>query len=179
MQEKVKHVPPSVLIREACGDDLPLLFALRCNLALQSLLLTVPDALDDAALQTWIARRQGEPGGLFRMVEDAVSGEAVGFVQVAQVHRRNRNGYLGISLTENARGRGLGQAALRELLHVSRHELGLHKGLVEVRVDNVAALHAHLQVGFRIIGTLSSHFIDATGAAHDVLLLEHMLEGVI
>jgi putative acetyltransferase len=176
MQELVAGAGPRVLFREVRDDDLPLLFAFRRDLALQSLLLTVPDALDDAALHAWVARRQAEPGGMFRMVEDVDAGEAIGFAQVGQVHHRNRTGYLGVSLAENARGRGLGKATLRKLLAVSRDELGLRKGLSEVRMDNFPALRYNLQVGFRIVGTLSSHFIDGTGGAHDVLFLEHMLD---
>lgn len=103
--------------------------------------------------------------------------DVIGFVQVGQVHHRNRTGYLGVSLAENARGRGLGKATLRKLLAVSRDELGLRKGLSEVRIDNFPALRYNLQGGFRIVGTLSSHFIDGTGVAHDVLFLEHMLDG--
>lgn len=176
MQEPVTRPRPTVRFREVGDDDLALLFAFRRDLALQSLLLTVPDALDDAALHAWVARRKAEPGGLFRMVEDAGAGDTVGFVQVGQVHRRNRSGYLGVSLAENARGRGLGQATLRHLLDVSRDELGLHKALSEVRVDNYPALVYNLKVGFRIVGTIHAHYIDAAGRAHDVFLLEHMLD---
>lgn len=174
MQEPVTRIRPNVRFREVREEDLPLLFAFRRDTALQSLLLTVPDAVDDAALHGWVARRKAEPG-LFRMVEDVATDDVVGFVQVGQVHHRNRTGYLGVSLAENARGRGLGQATLRRLLEVSRDELGLRKGMSEVRADNFPALRYNLQLGFQIVGTLKSHFTDADGVSHNVFLLEHML----
>lgn len=176
MQEPVTLPPGPVRFREVGDDDLPLLFALRRDKALQSLLLTVPDAVDDAALHAWIARRRAEPGGLFRMIEDTGTGSAVGFVQVVQVHHRNRTAWLGLSLAEGARGRGLGQATLRRLLDTARHELGLHKAMAEVRVDNFPALRAHLMVGYSVVGTMHAHYRDAAGHAHDVFLLEHMLD---
>lgn len=168
----------TIRLRDPRDDDLPLLFAFRRDTALQSLLMTVPDATDDAALHGWVARRRAEPGGLFRMIEEASSGEAIGFVQIGQVHHRNRTGYLGILLAESARGRGLGQAALLRLLAVTRDELGLRKCLSEIRVDNFPSLRTHLQAGFRVVGTLSRHFTDAAGVSHDAFLLEHMLEQV-
>jgi len=165
-----------VAFRDVVEDDLPLLFELRRDLSLQSLLLTVPDALDDASLQAWVARRRQDPGGLFRMIIDTAANEAVGYTQVSQVHRKNRTGYGGISLAAKARGRGLGQATLRELVRTACEELGLIKLLSEVRVDNFAALRLNLSVGYRIVGTLEDHFTDSFGETHDALLLERKLK---
>lgn len=176
MQGPVTRAGPYVTFREVREEDLPLLFALRRDLALQSLLLTVPDALDDAALHAWVARRTAEPGGMFRMAVDAANGDAIGFVQVAQVHHRNRTGYEGLALATDMRRRGLGQATLGKIIDTACEELGLLKLLSEVRADNFVALRAHLAVGFKIVGTLKSHFIDGDGTAYDVLLLEHMLD---
>jgi RimJ/RimL family protein N-acetyltransferase len=167
--------PAKVIFRDVCESDLPLLFDLRRDLQLQSLLLTVPDALDETALRAWLKRRQEDVGGMFRVIEDTARGDAVGYTQVGQVHRRNRTGYGGISLAANARGRGLGQATLRELVQFARRELGLTKLLSEVRVDNFAALRLNLSVGYRIVGTLEKHFIDCDGRMHDVVLLERLL----
>lgn len=167
---------PGVIFRDVREEDLPLLFELRRDLPLQSLLLTVPDALDDASLRAWVDRRQKDPGGMFRIIEDASCSEAIGYTQVSQVHRRNRTGYAGVSLAAAARGRGLGQATLRKLIEVARDELGLTKLLSEVRIDNFAALRYNLLIGFRIVGTLRSHFTDGDGTRHDVLLLERLLD---
>lgn len=165
---------PRVAFRDVREDDLPMLFRLRRDLALQSLLLTVPDALDDAAVNGWIARRRNEPGGLFRIVEDASCGEAAGYVQIGNVHRRNRSGYAGVCLVGNARGRGLGQATLGKLIAIARDELGLIKLLSEVRADNFTALRYNLLLGFKVVGTLRTHFTTAEGVQHDVLLLERL-----
>jgi RimJ/RimL family protein N-acetyltransferase len=178
MHAPVKPLRPAVLFRDVREEDLPLLFGLRRDLALQSLLLTVPDALDDQSLRGWIARRQQDPGGLFRAVEEVSTGQAVGYAQISQVHRRNGVGYAGIALVADVRGRGLGQATLAKLIRVSREELGLNKLLSEVRIDNFAALKYNLLLGFQIVGTLKSHFADSDGVRHDVLFLERLLDDV-
>ncbi len=176
MRQEIGSDQARVTFREVRDEDLPLLFELRRDLPLQSLLLTVPDALDDASLRAWVARRREDPGGMFRMIVDTAAGEAIGYTQVSQVHRKNRTGYGGISLAGKARGRGLGQATLRELVRVAREELGLIKLLSEVRVDNFAALRLNLSVGYRVVGTLEAHFTDSLGDTHDVLLLERKLK---
>jgi len=178
MHAPVKPARPAVVFRDVRDDDLPLLFGLRRDLALQSLLLTVPDAIDDASLREWIARRQQDPGGMFRVVEEVSTGQAIGYAQISQVHRRNRVGYAGIALVAEVRGRGLGQATLAKLIRVSREELGLVKLLSEVRIDNFAALRYNLLLGFRIVGTLRTHFTDSEGVQYDVLFLERLLDDV-
>lgn len=176
MHAPVTHTPPRAIFRDVRDDDLPMLFELRRDLVLQALLLTVPDATDDASLLSWIARRQNDAGGMFRVVENAENGDAIGYVQISNVHRRNRVGYAGLCLAARARGRGLGQATLAHLIDVAAGELGLVKLLSEVRADNFTSLRPHLLLDFRIVGTLRKHFVGGDGTAHDVLVLERLLD---
>lgn len=161
-------------LREVRDDDIPLLFALRRDRGLQSMLLTIPKAEDDEALLAWIERRRGEPGGAFLAIEN--DGEAIGYIQVAQVHHKNRTGYGGIVIAEGRRGCGAGRAALHALLQFSRSRLGLRKLLAEIRSDNAPSIRLHLSLGYRVVGTLERHFADTGGEIHDVLLLERLLE---
>ncbi|EJZ22016.1 acetyltransferase [Rhizobium sp. Pop5] len=176
--ENHRHAPcqASVRLRPVTDGDRPLLFSLRRDSALQSLLLTVPDAVDDAALDAWIERRRTEAGGAFLIVENRDGGKAAGYVQIAQVHHRNAFGYGGIVLAEEARGLGLGRAALVELgLHACR-VLGLRKLMAEIDIGNAASIGLHLSLGYREVGVLEAHFIDANGMTHDVMLFERRLE---
>jgi RimJ/RimL family protein N-acetyltransferase len=165
-------------LRSVDAGDFPLLFALRRDRELQSLLLTVPDGTTDDDLEAWVDRRKSQPGEAFLVIEDGASRRAVGYVQVSQVHRKNGTGYGGIVLAAHARGRGLGQSALRQLMSFSRIQLGLRKLLAEIRVDNHPSMKLHLGLGYRIVGTMEKHFVDAEGHQHDVALLEHVLSEV-
>lgn len=178
MMENHCHAPylASVRLRSVTDSDRPLLFSLRRDSVLQSLLLTVPDAVDDAALDAWIERRRAEVGGAFLIVENQGGGKAAGYAQIAQVHRRNAFGYGGIVLAEEARGLGLGRAALVELgLHAYR-VLGLRKLMAEIDIDNAASIRLHLSLGYREVGLLEAHFIDANGMTRNVMLFERRLE---
>ena len=178
MMENHRHLShrASIRLRPVADGDRPLLFSLRRDSALQSLLLTVPDATDDAALDAWIERRRNEKGGAFLIIEDQASGRSAGYVQITQVHRRNATGYGGIVLAEGARGLGLGRAALTELgLHACQ-ALGLRKLMAEIDVDNSASIRLHLSLGYREVGILKAHFTDADGLTRDVALFERRLE---
>jgi RimJ/RimL family protein N-acetyltransferase len=176
MHPQLKSAANSGMVfRDIHKDDLPLLFQLRRNPQLQALLLTAPDALDDASLHSWVKRRQDEVGGMFRIIEDLTHGGMIGYTQITQVHQKNRIGYGGIVLVESVRGRGLGRAVLQQLLQFGRVELGLRKLLAEIRSDNSLSVRLHVSLGYRVIGTLEKHFIDATGQSHDVLLFERHL----
>ncbi|MBB3136074.1 RimJ/RimL family protein N-acetyltransferase [Rhizobium pisi] len=175
--ESHRHVPRQALVRlrPVADCDRPLLFSLRRDNALQSLLLTVPDATDDAALDAWIERRRTETGGAFLVIEDQNSGKAEGYVQITQVHRRNATGYGGIVLAEGARGLGLGRAALAELARHASRVLGLRKLMAEIDIDNAASIGLHLSLGYREVGLLEAHFADANGMTRDVMLFERRL----
>ncbi len=165
----------SIIFRSLEERDFETLAAIRRHTQLQALLLTVPDATDDDAVHQWLARRVADRDGAFRIIADAASNDALGFMQIGQIHRRNKTGYGGIALSERSRGRGFGQTTLRFLITLAHQQLGLTKLLAEIRADNFASLRMHLAMGYRIVGTLSAHFCDAEGKAHDVLLCERQL----
>ncbi|MGH6806652.1 MAG: GNAT family N-acetyltransferase [Ensifer adhaerens] len=166
----------SVHLRAPSAGDHPLLFALRRDQDLQSLLLTVPEGTTDADLEAWVLRKRSQPGEAFLAIEDIATGAAVGYVQVTQVHRKNRTGYGGIVLAAGARGRGLGRAALQQLTTFGKAQFGLRKLLAEIRKDNLPSMNLHLALGYRVVGTLEKHFVDAHGQQHDVVLLERLLD---
>lgn len=164
-----------VNLREVREGDFAFLVALRRDSALQAQLLTVPDSVEPAALMSWIERRRAEPGGAFLVVEDAATGEARGYVQITNVHRKNGTAYGGIVLAADARGQGYGREALAALLEFAKTELGLRKLLAEIRKDNIASTHLHLALGYREAGLLERHFVDMQGEPHDVVLVERLL----
>jgi len=164
-----------VLLRPFEERDFEALAGIRRDGGLQSLLLSVPSPEGDGAIREWLSRRQSEPGGSFRVIEKKSTGEPLGYVQVSQVHRKNRYGYLGIVICENTRGLGIGHASLRLLLMHAKQDLGLVKLMAEIRKDNTASVRLHLSLGFRIVGTMEKHFIDVHSRRHDVLLVERSL----
>jgi RimJ/RimL family protein N-acetyltransferase len=164
----------TAVLRPFRPADLAFLLTIRNDLAAQHMLLAHPVPSDLTAVEAWVARREAEPGGLFRLVEDAC-GHPAGFVQIGRVHRLDRYGYAGICLAAPARGRGLGFAAMRRLM-AEAAAMGLRKLLLEVRHDNAPALALYRRLGYRDAGVLVSHYHDGD-RWHDVHMLETMLPG--
>lgn len=167
----------SIVFRQPLDTDFAALASIRRDPTIQTMLMAIPDVTDDAAVADWIERRRRDPGGAFRIVADTATGEVLGFVQISQVHRRNRHGYGGLALLGHAQGRGLGHAVVKSLIRLAFGELALTKLLLEVRTDNLAALKIYEAAGFRLVGTLERHFRDRDDRMHDVLLFEKHLTG--
>jgi RimJ/RimL family protein N-acetyltransferase len=164
----------SSVLRQAEARDASAMVALRADFQLQQMLMANPDFDQNedmlSATNNWIARRQAQ--GWFRVV-DAGKG-AEGFAQIAEIHHRNRFGWLGIALVPEARGRGLGARALAEAETAAARELGLRKLLLQVRFDNSAALGLYDGAGWRRAGRLLEQYDDGN-QFHDVLILEKAL----
>ncbi len=165
-----------IVLRLPLDSDFDVLASIRRDPTIQSMLMAIPDATDDEAVKSWIERRHSD--GAFRIVADTTTNEALGFVQISQIHRRNRHGYGGLALLGSARGHGRGHVTVALLTRLASDALGLSKLLLEVREDNLVALKVYRAAGFRIVGTLEDHFRDRDGKAHNVLLLERLLMGL-
>ena len=147
---------------------------LRSDPALQHLLMANPDPVPPAdplaEATAWIARREG--AGWFRVI-DAGTG-ALGFVQISDIHRKNRFGWLGLALLPGARGRGLGARALAEAEAMAVAELHLRKLLLQVRADNAAAIAVYDRAGWRKVGELRAQYDDGA-KLHDAVIYEKAL----
>lgn len=143
---------------------------------MQAMLMAIPDSTDDDAVRQWIDRRTNDPDGLFRVIAENGTDAALGFIQVSQINRRNRNGYGAVAVSKRAAFPGIGQIAMRELMRAACCDLGLTKLIAEIRADNIAAIQMNLMSGYCLVGTLQQHFADAGGKRHDVLLLEKHLD---
>ncbi|MBA5778529.1 GNAT family N-acetyltransferase [Stappia sp. F7233] len=165
----------AITLRAPEASDLKLFQNIREDAALQHQLLAYPKSprVDDAA--EWLARRQRAESTVFKVLA-LLDGEAVGFVQIADIHRLGGYGFLGIAVARPYWGKGYGRAGLLAILEHARTDLGLRKLMLYVRSDNEAAISLYKSADFRLIGTLSRHYFDGR-QYHDVVLMERDLEG--
>lgn len=147
---------------------------MRSDRALQHMLMAHPDPASLAdpltEAQVWIARR--EAAGWFRVIDTGAG--AQGFVQIADIHRKNRTGWLGIALAPQAQGMGLGATALVAAEQAARSDLGLRKLLLQVRADNPGALALYDCAGWRRVGTLHAQYDDGR-TLYDAVICEKVL----
>jgi RimJ/RimL family protein N-acetyltransferase len=160
-----------IRLRVVGPQDHETLVALRRDVDLQHRLLANPPTGGDTDVSGWVARR--EHGGALWCIADAATDQCLGYVQLANIHRKNRHGWLGIALAEDARGGGVGRTAMEALAEEAR-ALGLRKLLLEVRVDNNQAIALYKRIGYARVGILRDQYDDGE-RFHDTLIMEHLL----
>ena len=155
--------------------DLPILTELRNDVALQAQLLARPRGSRPQQVREWLEGRSRQDDRMLFIIADCRDDLAQGFIQLNELDLIDRRAELGICLSAQARGRGVGGHAIALLADYLRDQWNLHKLGLRVRADNAAALRCYEKVGFARCGVLRRHvFIE--GCWQDVILMEYFLE---
>lgn len=142
-----------------------------------------------ADLETWEERNPGAPAPLTRERFDArlaradsdsgedavtfvvdVDGTAVGSASLFEFDWFARHAEAGISLVPEARGRGIGTAALRQLVEFGFVRRNLRRIHLQAIESNVGAIRAYEKAGFVVEGRLREHAY-VRGAYEDIVLM--------
>jgi RimJ/RimL family protein N-acetyltransferase len=150
----VPAMTPTVRLRARTDADLDALFAVAAD------------------LDTWEERNPGLPAPLTRerfqarlaaVPDDAVSfvveadGAAVGSAGLHGIDWFDRHAEAGISLAPHARGRGVGTAAITQLVEYGFVRGNLRRIHLQAIASNVAAIRAYEKAGFVVEGRLRQH----------------------
>lgn len=103
--------------------------------------------------------RQGGPEDESDNVEFVieVDGEAVGTAVLFDFDHLARHAEAGISLVPQARGRGIGTAAIRQLVAFGFARRNLHRIHLQAIASNAAAIRAYEKAGFVVEGRHREH----------------------
>lgn len=136
-----------------------------------------------ADLDSWEEREPSAPAPLTRAAFDAriaagdtvefvvdVDGAAVGTVTLFGFDALARHAEAGISLLPEARGRGVGTAALRQLVEFGFVRRNLRRVHLQAIASNAAALRSYEKAGFVVEGRLREHAW-VRGAYEDMVLM--------
>jgi L-amino acid N-acyltransferase YncA len=129
------------------------------------------DATFETEVPAWAAWAAAHPRR-HRLVAEA-AGEVVGWAALSPVSERCC--YVGVAevsvyVADDARGRGVGRALLRQLIAASEHA-GIWTLQAGVFPENRRSLALHQRCGFRIVG-VRERLGQLGGVWRDVLLLE-------
>lgn len=114
-----------------------------------------------------------EPGDSVRLVivvDDAV----VGMIQYGEEDDpKYRSANIDVFLDPAVHGRGIGTAAVSEVVRILFDERGHHRITIDPAADNAAAIRCYAKVGFRPVGVMRSYERDGDGNGwHDGLLMD-------
>jgi RimJ/RimL family protein N-acetyltransferase len=163
---------PTVLLRTRTEDDADLLFSLAAD------------------LDTWEERNPAPPAPLTREQFDArlaraaeggaadgnvsfvveVDGTAVGAASLFDVDSFARHAEAGINLVRDARGRGIGTAAITQLVEFGFVRCNLRRIHLQAIASNTGAIRAYEKAGFVVEGRQREHAW-VRGAYEDIVLM--------
>ena len=155
-------------------EDLPPLSALRNDIKAQAQLMARPRGSTLDQVKQWLVDFENDTQSIFLVIADLTDDQSVGFVQVKKIDTLNSRAELGIALSLEHVGRGLGREAIVLLLPYLKENWNLRKVMLQVRSDNLHALAAYQKCGFQMCGVFKEHVFIA-GAWHDVVNMEVFL----
>ena len=163
---------PVVSLRARTDDDLDVLFTIAADLdTWEERDPRTPAPMTRRAFDARLARRDdGAPtDASVEFVVDA-DGTAVGNAALFGVDTLARHAEVGISLVPGARGRGIGTAAITQLVEFAFVRANLRRVHLQAIGSNAGALRAYEKAGFVVEGRLRQHAW-VRGGYEDIVLM--------
>lgn len=163
---------PIVSLRARTDDDLDVLFEIAADLDTWE--ERTPDAPRPLTRDRFDARLahaadSDASGATVSFVVD-VDGAAVGSATLFNFDSLARHAEAGISLLHNARGRGIGSAAIRQLVEFGFVRRNLRRIHLQAIASNTAAIRTYQKAGFVIEGRQREHAW-VRGRYEDIVLM--------
>lgn len=148
----------SVTLRSRTEADINVLFPLAADLSTwEERGPSSPAPLTESSYRTRLTEADSEASGSnVRFVVD-VDGVAVGSVSLFEFDRLARHAEVGIALVAEARGKGIGTAAISQIVEFAFVRCNLRRVHLQVIESNVGAIRAYEKVGFVLEGRHREH----------------------
>lgn len=147
-------VPPTVTLRTRVETDLDVLYRLAAELETwEERSPSSPAPLTRAAFDERLADRDGS-GAQF-VIE--VDGQPIGQVSLFAEDGLARHAEVGIGLLPEARGRGIGSAAIAQIIEFAFVRRNLRRLHLEAIESNIGAIRVYERAGFVIEGRQREH----------------------
>jgi RimJ/RimL family protein N-acetyltransferase len=149
---------PSVTLRARTEADLDVLFQLAADLdTWEERNPSVPAPMTRDAFDARLAQADaGSSSKNVRFVID-VDGAAVGSVSLFEFDDLARHAEVGIAVAAEARGNGIGAAAIAQIVEFAFVRCNLHRVHLEVIASNLGAIRSYEKAGFVVEGRQREH----------------------
>jgi RimJ/RimL family protein N-acetyltransferase len=164
-------VTPTVLLRTRTDDDLDVLFSIAADLdTWEERNPEAPAPLTRAMFDARLARADGDAAAKAVTFVVDVDGAPVGTTSLFNVDSFAGHAEAGISLVPDARGRGIGTAAIAQLVEFGFVRRNLRRIHLQAIASNVGAIRAYEKAGFVVEGRQREHAW-VRGAYEDIVLM--------
>lgn len=163
---------PIVSLRARTGDDLDVLFEIAADLdTWEERTAEAPRPLTRDRFDSRLARAAGSdtPGDTISFVVD-LDGTAVGSASLFDFDSFARHAEAGITLLPKMRGRGIGTAAISQLVAFGFVRRNLRRIHLQAISSNTAAIRAYEKAGFLVEGRQRQHAW-VRGTYEDIVLM--------
>jgi len=150
---------PTVSLRTRTDDDLDMLFEIASELdTWEERTPRAPRPLTRDGFDAQLASADEDrgPGAAVSLVVD-VDGTGLGVAMLFDVDHLSRHAEAGVDVVRSARGRGIGTAAVIQLVEFGFVRHNLHRIHLQAISSNVAAIRAYEKAGFVIEGRQREH----------------------
>lgn len=132
----------------------------------------IPIETIEADFDSYVRSERNQPFTIYELSERASGDRPIGAANLKDVDFRNRTAELAILIGEaDARGRGCGTEATRQILDYAFTVLSLRNVMLTVYANNPAGVRAYEKAGFREFGRRTAA-VEVAGQVFDVIYME-------
>lgn len=167
----------SVRLRSWRENDVEKLTEMRNDVILQSQLLSRVRGSNSDQTRQWLQQRSSSPGNLLLIVADKDKDIPLGYIQFIDIEPIDQIAKLGICLSAEIQGKGIGHEVLLLAFKYLYNSLAVRKVILEVSDDNKRAIKCYEKIGFRQCGKYLKHKYIG-GKWHDLIIMELFLNTI-
>ncbi len=162
---------PTVTLRSRTEADINVLFKLAADLGTwEERSPASPGPLTESLYRTRLAEADSDTSGPHVQFVVDVDGVAVGSVSLFEFDQLARHAEVGIALVVEARGQGIGTAAISQIIEFAFVRCNLRRVHLEVIESNRGAIRAYEKAGFALEGRQREHAW-VRGRYEDILVM--------
>ena len=163
--------PRTVTLRSRTEADVDVLYLLAADLSTwEERNPSAPAPLTREAFGARLAQTEADSSRTtVRFVVD-VDGDAVGSVSLFEFDELARHAEVGIALVPDSRGKGVGTAAIEQIVEFAFVRCNLRRVHLQAIASNVSAIRAYEKAGFVIEGRRREHAW-VRGAYEDIVIM--------
>ncbi|AFY94666.1 GNAT family N-acetyltransferase [Chamaesiphon minutus] len=163
-----------IRLRQPEDSDLALMVAMRNNLELQAMLMSLPRASNNQRVRDWLNHHLNNPQSIFFIIAEITTDLPCGYIQVTNIDFVHRHGELGICIDSSYQGKGYGKQAINAIEQYTQEIFNLRKLTLKVLEKNQVAIHLYETLTYQKIGIYQEHFYNQ-GTLHNVVAMEKLL----